>query len=239
MLRPRVQKQTNWFEFAKREIGVKEIQGRGSNPRIELYHQTTNVGKSDDSVPWCSSFVNFCITSCGYKGTNDALARSWLRWGKKLARPTIGCVVVLQSGTKSWQGHVGFYAGEGSSDSHIKVLGGNQSDEVSIVEYHVNRVLGYRVDKSMKTSKVVIGNTIGGVGTTVVGDSLTGGNLKELIKSIVETKEVIIDQTDKIVNTMSSPQTDNTFLWVAIIMIAIPQMFSVYDRFMKNKEYGV
>jgi uncharacterized protein (TIGR02594 family) len=135
-----------WAKIAYKEIGVKEVSGRGDNPRVVEYHKSTNMGESADSVPWCSSFVNWCFTQAGIKGTHKASARSWLKWGIKLDKPLPGCVVVFWRGSKeSWQGHVAFYVGE--NKHYISVLGGNQHDEVCLQNYHKDKVLGYRWPK--------------------------------------------------------------------------------------------
>src|SRR4030095_2451187 len=79
------------------------------------------------SSAWCSAFANWCVEKAGYEGTDSAWAKSWLTWGKKLATPRRGCIAVF---TRGDGGHVGFYISKTSSV--IKVLGGNQSDEVNI-----------------------------------------------------------------------------------------------------------
>ena len=237
-------KEPTWLSFAKREIGVAEFKGKGrSNPRIEEYHQSTNVGKSDDSVAWCSSFANFCIESAGLVGTGSALARSWLKWGKKIRSPKLGCIVVLKSGSKSWMGHVGFYVGAGTSDGTIKVLGGNQSDRVSVVEYSVNKVLGYRIPKRILSSKVVIGNVIGGGGTATVVDGLTGGHGAEILKELVSVKEKLQTQADQIkevINEAAEKSNGESYLiWIMLFAVLAPQIFSIYDRVQKNRKHGV
>ena len=64
-----------WMPIARDEIGVAEGQG---DPRISQYFATATLGPQPSSVPWCSAFVNFCVTRGGATGTNSALARSWL-----------------------------------------------------------------------------------------------------------------------------------------------------------------
>ncbi len=67
--------------------GVEELPGAAHNPRILEYHRTTTLGHgaaSKDETPWCSSFVNFCMVMSGFRGTNSASARSWLKWGSGL-----------------------------------------------------------------------------------------------------------------------------------------------------------
>jgi len=132
-----------WMEIARREIGVKELPGPGDNPRVVEYHKATTLRASEDAVPWCASFVSWCLESAGVESTFSARARSYESWGKALARPLIGCVVVLSRGPNPAQGHVGFYAGSHGPD-HVKILGGNQGDAVSISAFPRRKVLGYR-----------------------------------------------------------------------------------------------
>lgn len=128
-----------WYVVARRERGVKESIGLADNPRIVEYHAATTLRATDDEVPWCSSFVNWCVLQAGYKGTRSAAARSWMKWGTKIDTPVEGCIVVL---TRLGGGHVGFYVG-GHASGTIHILGGNQSDSVRVSGYLESRVLGY------------------------------------------------------------------------------------------------
>jgi uncharacterized protein (TIGR02594 family) len=101
--------------------------------------------------------VNFCIEkSTGSQGTNDLAARSWLGWsnGERLSndRPTRGCIVVFarpSGGPRS--GHVAFYL-SGSPQNGIRVLGGNQSNAVSIATQPLP-FLAYLVPKEVDLTK--------------------------------------------------------------------------------------
>lgn len=130
-----------WMAVAVEEIGVTEKLGPASNERIEQYHASTG-GIADDSVPWCSSFVNFCVKAAGGKGTNSKAARSWMTWGKDAGGFTEGCIVVLQRGAAP-KGHVGFFVG--FDGDRIRLLGGNQGDKVSIASFERSRVLARRL----------------------------------------------------------------------------------------------
>lgn len=133
---------SNWMQIARSQLGVKEYSGSSNNPKIVEYHKTT-IGRANDSVAWCSSFVNWVMKKAGHSGTNAANARSWLNWGRRLSKPVPGCVVVFwRSSPRSWKGHVGFYVG--TAGSSVKVLGGNQGNAVTISNYPKSRVLGYR-----------------------------------------------------------------------------------------------
>ena len=135
-----------WIEIAKKEIGVKEIKGAKDNERIVEYHNSTTFKASDDETPWCSSFVNWCITKAGYKGTNSAQAISWKRWGKKVDKPVYGCIVIIDYSYKGekykGKGHVGFAVG-GDSELNLYLLGGNQSDSVKVSKYRCSSITKY------------------------------------------------------------------------------------------------
>ena len=138
-----------WFQIAREELalGVAEIRGDADNPRIIEYHATCTLRATNDETAWCSSFVNWCVIQAGLKGTNSAAARSWLPWegGRAVPAPTLGCITVLSRG-KPWQGHVGFFVSE--TDSHVTLLGGNQSNAVSEAAYAKSRVLSYIVPRT-------------------------------------------------------------------------------------------
>lgn len=130
-----------WMIFALKESGTHEIAGRGCNAEIAKFlasvHQSAN-----DETPWCSAFVNWCVTQAGLKGTGKPNARSWLDWGRPLLTPWPGAITVFRRGTSSWKGHVAFYVGQVGKT--IKVLGGNQNNRVQISSYPSDRLLGYR-----------------------------------------------------------------------------------------------
>jgi uncharacterized protein (TIGR02594 family) len=133
-----------WMPIALSEVGIKEFPGDKDNPRIVEYLKSTTLGAPDDSndeTKWCSAFVNWCVERAGYEGTDSAWALSWLNWGKKALTPRDGCVVVLKPGPDSR--HVGFYVGE--TASHVKILGGNQSNEVNVTKFKKSGVVGYRL----------------------------------------------------------------------------------------------
>lgn len=141
------------FEIAKKELGVHET-GHG-NKRIDEYLRCTDLDESEieEGTPWCSAFVNFAIQNSIMdngdrgKGTRNAMARSWLSWGRQLITPEVGCIVVLERGNNGYSGHVGFFVGYSKDKTLITLLGGNQNDSVCYKEYPTDKVLGYRTSK--------------------------------------------------------------------------------------------
>jgi uncharacterized protein (TIGR02594 family) len=131
----------DWYHVALGELGVHETKGPESTKRIIEYHSMTSLKAKDDLIPWCSAFVCWCLESVGIESTRAPNARSYLTYGRPVAEPYEGCIVVLKRG-ESWQGHVGFFVKK--SLGFIWVLGGNQSDEVCIQKFWGGRLLGYR-----------------------------------------------------------------------------------------------
>ncbi|MCK9621348.1 MAG: TIGR02594 family protein [Methylobacter sp.] len=137
-----------WFEKAIEEYNkhIKEIAGSGDNSRIVEYLRSTDLGSvsaKNDETPWCSAFVNWCVEQSDKQGTNSAWARSWLTWGKETEMPIKGCIAVFKRPPNPSSGHVAFFVSQ--TNTHVKVLGGNQSDSVSITAYPADRLLSYRI----------------------------------------------------------------------------------------------
>lgn len=136
------------LRIAQYEIGVKEVQGSGNNPKVVEYHRyasKNNRVEQPDDVPWCSSFVCYLAEKSGMQSTNSMMARSWLKWGTSVKEePAPGDIVVYWRGNKSgWKGHVGIFLGTNRNGSII-TLGGNQSDEVNITAYSPDKLLDIR-----------------------------------------------------------------------------------------------
>lgn len=130
------------YEFAKLEIGTTEVPGPVNNPRIVEYHATTTLKATDDETSWCSSFVNWCVKKAGFKGTNSAAARSWLKWGVVTDDPKEGDIVIFKRPPSPTSGHVAFFVKK--EGDFIYCLGGNQSNQVRISKYKASDLLGYR-----------------------------------------------------------------------------------------------
>lgn len=128
-----------WMLRAFSEIGQAEVID-GENARIIEYHSATNLSAKEDEVPWCSSFVCWCLEREGIKSTRSAWAKSYLTFGIKLQLPCEGAICVFQRGPKS--GHVGFYVHE--DENWIFVLGGNQDNTVRIKNYPKSALLAIR-----------------------------------------------------------------------------------------------
>ena len=136
------------FEIAMQELGICERPGPKTNLRIAEYHESVGLSV-DDEVAWCSSFRNFCEEEANGEGsgTNRPNARSWLKWGNYVdaALARIGDTVVFWRGARDgWKGHVAFFLAWSKDRSRVLVLGGNQSNRVSVQWYSVDKILEFR-----------------------------------------------------------------------------------------------
>lgn len=131
----------NPFDIAKSMLGKGEVPDRAT-----LQEFMRNGGANLDPVTtaWCAAFVNASLGQAGQQGTGSNLARSFLKWGEAVDTPQRGDVAVFSRGDpKSIYGHVGFFDSY-APDGRINVLGGNQSDHVSVSPYDTSRLLGFR-----------------------------------------------------------------------------------------------
>lgn len=126
--------------------GVQEIVGKGSNKTIISWRDELNqqgvpiVGYSDDDIPWCGLFAAIVAHRADKVVPDSPLwARNWLNFGKEVKTPALGDVIVFG---RNGGGHVAFYIGEDTSAYHV--IGGNQSNRVSITRIVRGRALGFR-----------------------------------------------------------------------------------------------
>ncbi|MGE0764903.1 MAG: TIGR02594 family protein [Hyphomicrobiaceae bacterium] len=137
-------RQPAWLDHAWAELGQREIAGNASNPRVADYiRRVGHPALADDATPWCAAFVGACLERAGIAGTGSLRARSYLAWGAASEEPVLGAIAVLSRGGHPAQGHVGFLVG--TTDERVVLLGGNQSDAVTVEGFARSRLLGIRV----------------------------------------------------------------------------------------------
>lgn len=130
-----------WLTEARRFVGLKEVVGAAHEPEIlQMWRDIKRGGIKDDETPWCAAFVGAMLERSGVRSSRFESARSYLEWGQPLSEPEAGCIVVFE---RQGGGHVGFVVGR-TADGHLLVLGGNQSNRVSIAPFDRARVIAYR-----------------------------------------------------------------------------------------------
>lgn len=97
-------------------------------------------------LPWCGDAIETAIAltlPTEPLPSNPYLARNWLKFGVPLGKPALGAVMVFWRGSKTGtSGHVGLYVGEDADAYHV--LGGNQSNAITIARLDKTRLLGFR-----------------------------------------------------------------------------------------------
>lgn len=145
------------YQLAERFVGTKETAGATSTPVVLAMLQLDGAWPADDSVPWCSAFLNWIAWLLRLPRSKSLAARSWLAVGTPVALEDAlpGFDVVILKRGKGLQpgadvlnapGHVGLFAGlEGTAvNTKVLLLAGNQGDAVSVQPFKVSDVLGVR-----------------------------------------------------------------------------------------------
>lgn len=130
-----------WIAVALAEVGVLEDTRAGkSTTRIEQYHAVTKAGRAVDDVPWCASFVSFCLEQCGILSTRSKTATSYASYGIATLPSRQFAILGFGKADKDagGSGHVGFSLGAWSGEVYL--LGGNQKNGVNIATRRVRDV---------------------------------------------------------------------------------------------------
>jgi uncharacterized protein (TIGR02594 family) len=136
-----------WMIEAKRMLGRHE--GRDNGLLLKWLRSDKRTLGDPAKLPWCGDFVETCLRLGlpserfpGALGENPYWARNWLLLGESIPA-TYGAVVVFARGTG---GHVGFAVGQDVTALHV--LGGNQSNAVTVARISKDRLLGARWPKA-------------------------------------------------------------------------------------------
>lgn len=125
--------------------GTKETPGSKTNPQLIAWAGEVGLSKvySDDAVPWCGLFAAVVAKRAGWEPVKDPLwARNWASFGVGVEQAGLGDILVF---VRDGGGHVGFYVGEDAGYYHV--LGGNQSDAVTITRIAKSRCIAKRRPK--------------------------------------------------------------------------------------------
>lgn len=136
-----------WLKAARAKLGTRETPGPANNGTImgwakRLGAKIIGIAYNADSVPWCGVFVAACMQEAGLPSAPIAVrAKAWATYGQRLRFERIapGAILVFQ---RPGGGHVGFYVGEDGTAFHV--LGGNQSDAVTITRIAKDRCIASR-----------------------------------------------------------------------------------------------
>jgi len=129
-----------WIAEARKYLGQRELTGNNDHPLLDASWLSLGASWLKGQA-WCGLFVAHCL-----RHANRHVVALWFRaksWESdsmtKLDKPAYGCVVTF---TRKGGGHVGFVIGK-DRYGNLMVLGGNQSNAVSIAPFAMSRVTGY------------------------------------------------------------------------------------------------
>lgn len=132
-----------WMAEAWRGFGIAERAGAAADPRIVAYYRDAGHPEiTSDEVAWCAAFLGAALARTGFAATGSLLARSYSDYGQELDDPDYGAIAVFPRGGDPQQGHVGFVAG--ATETHLYILGGNQSDAVTVAAFPRANVIALR-----------------------------------------------------------------------------------------------
>lgn len=126
---------------AFKEYGTFEVSGTGNSPKIMGWAKEVGLQNvyTADAIPWCGLFMAVIAQRAGKAVPKNPLwALNWQNFGTPGGQPCLGDVLTF---VRSGGGHVGIYIGEDKIAYHV--LGGNQSDAVTVTRIDKKRL--YRV----------------------------------------------------------------------------------------------
>lgn len=131
-----------WMSEAIRVKGLHEARNRS---QLVRWFDKSVSWFDPREVAWCGAFVATVMRKWKSGITipeNPLGARNWASFGKS-CKPQLGAVMVFwRVYPKSWKGHVALYWGEDENAYHI--LGGNQSDAVTVTRISKDRFIDAR-----------------------------------------------------------------------------------------------
>lgn len=147
----------SYYRIARVELGLREISGPGSNPRIMA--MAARVAKvpgrewvktfyKDDGIPWCALGVSDSLVQAGLPiPLNPLSAGAFRDYGENLDGPMAGAIAV-----KSRKGgnHVGLVSGISPDGKRLLVLGFNQGDACSESWYPTKAFDSFRAPGGVK-----------------------------------------------------------------------------------------
>lgn len=124
-------------------LGANE-NNSGDQKRLQGLFRKGGMNLNPADTAWCAAFVNGVLGANGMPVTGSNLARSFANYGTSSNNdPQPGDIVVFARGSDNTKGHVGILQGFDKNRNPI-VLGGNQSNQVSVETQKRDKVLAYR-----------------------------------------------------------------------------------------------
>lgn len=125
----------SWLIEAMADLGLAEVPGARTAPRIQRMLSLLSYPFSDDETPWCGTAMAAWVKqsglvppAAGYRAAN------WMPWGVSCL-PQVGAVGVKQ---RTGGNHVFMIVGITADRSRYKALGANQGNRVCVIDILVS-----------------------------------------------------------------------------------------------------
>ena len=165
-------KEAPWMAIVLRELEQWYGKKEGVITKTDNYHKLVGWGGIKTLVgtkqAWCASFANYCLQEAKYTKSKDTVsALSFRRDSQnfvKIDKPIFGALATIptfegaSSEATSGTGHVAFVYSLDKTDGRFLMIGGNQDDQITIVDRKISSFRFY-VPKAYheyaKTQKLV------------------------------------------------------------------------------------
>ena len=109
----------------------------GGNPKIINCYKSVGFNISSDSTPWCAAFAGWILKMCCLPSLKTLSSLAYKGYGTPvpLGDPSkwrLNDIVVF---TRTGGGHIGFFRGYNPKTGAVKILGGNQSDNLTEINF--------------------------------------------------------------------------------------------------------
>lgn len=131
------------IDVAKKYLGLSETKDR---LKLMAFFKLAGFVFDPSKQPWCAIMVNSCEKAVGNPGTGKANARSFNTYGTEVEDwddAQEGDICLFTRGTSTWQGHVAYFL-KWQDPDYVQVLGGNQTDMVTIDSKHQDTLIAIR-----------------------------------------------------------------------------------------------
>lgn len=129
-----------WMAELHRRMGLHEV--RDNAALTDFLKIGKWLGNPKD-LPWCGDAVESALSKTLPREalpSNPFWAQGWNTWGVDVKQPIVGSIGVIRWTART--GHVGFVAGV--SGSRVNMLGGNQSNSISVASFPRSKFIGFR-----------------------------------------------------------------------------------------------
>jgi len=124
-----------WMQRAVADLGLAEIPGARTAPRIQRMLNLLSYPFSDDETPWCGTAMAAWVKESGLVPPPQGYrAANWMSWGEA-CRPQVGAIGVKQ---RTGGNHVYMIVGITADRTRYKALGANQGNRVCIIDILVS-----------------------------------------------------------------------------------------------------